>query len=177
MKFIDVFDFSKYFKREGDAKRAKIGHVNEVIEQLSYTETIIDISSAEILTMGTNPVVLLPAPGVGKYYEVRNVHIEFTAGLSNYTLGGGTIPYIFISLNAVANMFLQKAFITTSGNKMFNFNHFEGGLDTLNVLNYQYNGTAENKAVEFKTWSNINPANGDGTLRVKIYHKTITFGA
>jgi len=35
MKFIDVFDFSKYFKRTNDTKRAKIGHVNAVIEEMN----------------------------------------------------------------------------------------------------------------------------------------------
>jgi hypothetical protein len=34
-----------------------------------YTETIVNISSAQILAMGTTPIELLPAPGVGKYYE------------------------------------------------------------------------------------------------------------
>lgn len=35
MKFIDVFDFSKYFKKVDDTKRAKIGHVNAVIEEVN----------------------------------------------------------------------------------------------------------------------------------------------
>ena len=46
MKFINVFDFSKYFKRDGDGKRAKIGHINHVIEELGYTE-FLSVSSGE----------------------------------------------------------------------------------------------------------------------------------
>jgi len=42
MNFIDVFNFSKYFKREGDGKRAKIGHVNEVIEELTALQDTVD---------------------------------------------------------------------------------------------------------------------------------------
>jgi len=35
MKFIDIFDLSKYLKRTGDNQTARIGHVNAVIEQVN----------------------------------------------------------------------------------------------------------------------------------------------
>ena len=35
MKFIDIFDLSKYLKRTGDNQAARIGHVNAVIEQVN----------------------------------------------------------------------------------------------------------------------------------------------
>lgn len=137
---------------------------------------IVNVSSDQILQMGTTPIELLPIVGDRKYYAVESVAVEFTDNGTPYTIGTGANPYIFISLNATANMFLQKAFITTSGNKAFHFTHFEGGLDTTNSLNFQYSGTAENKSLQFKTWGNVNPTLGNGTLRLIIIYSIRTFG-
>jgi len=35
MKFIDVFNLSKYLKRTGDNQTARIGHVNATVEEIN----------------------------------------------------------------------------------------------------------------------------------------------
>jgi len=137
----------------------------------------ITVTDSQILNMGASPVTLLPAPGINQYYTISSISMEFTDNGTPYALGTSSNPYIFVSPNATGNMFMQKAFITTAGNKAMHFTHFEGGIDTTNSVNYQYSGTWVNKPVELKTWGGVNPTLGNGTLRFIIKYQIRTFGA
>jgi len=141
-----------------------------------YTETIVTISSAQILAMGTTPIELLPAPGAGKYYDIEKIVLEYTHVSTSYTLNGkipcvkdgqnyGTITFNGGMFNEGVNTYaiLKGDFIT-------NVNADPNG----KVVNY-YN--IENNNLVLTTFDAGEFTLGDGTLRVKIYHKTITFGA
>jgi hypothetical protein len=143
----------------------------------SATETVVNLSAAQILTTGSSPAVILPAPGANKYYAIYSVAMEFTDNGTPYTIGTGANPYIFINPNATANMFMQKGFLTTAGNKAMHFTHFEGALDTANSVNYQFSGTWIDKPVVLRTWGDVNPTLGNGTLRFVIKYDIRTFGA
>lgn len=133
------------------------------------------VTASEILNMGSSPVTLLPIPGANQYYTISSISMEFKDNGTPYTIGTGANPYFFISPNATGNMFMQKAFITTAGNKAMHFTHFEGGIDTTNSVNYQYSGTCVNKPLQLKTWGNVNPTLGNGTLRFIIKYQIRTF--
>lgn len=154
-----------------DALSSANATIADLSRRLGET-TAVEVSSVEILNLGSRPVVLLPSPGDNNYYAIKSVRVEYFDKGTPYTVGTASNPYIFITTNSTSNMFLQKAFITTSGDKAFHFTHFEGGLDTTNVLNYQYNGTSINKAIELKTWGNVNPTLGNGILRF-VFNYTI----
>lgn len=47
---------------------------------------VVNISSAQILTLGSSPVTLLTAPGANKYYDVKKVIVEYTYGTVEYAL-------------------------------------------------------------------------------------------
>jgi uncharacterized protein YegL len=142
--------------------------VNALEGGSDYTETIVNISSAQILAMGTTPIELLPAAGAGKYYDIDKVVIEYThvstAYTSNYIMlindGGNPLSYSqFSNSNSFVELTLNQTFVDV----------VEGvGLSQMNTLN---------QALVLTTYDGVSPTLGDGTMRVKIYHKTITFGA
>jgi hypothetical protein len=142
--------------------------VNALEGGSDYTETIVNISSAQILAMGTSPIELLPAAGAGKYYDIDKVVIEYThvstAYTSNYIMlindGGNPLSYSqFSNSNSFVELTLNQTFVDV----------VEGvGLSQMNTLN---------QALVLTTYDGVSPTLGDGTMRVKIYHKTITFGA
>jgi hypothetical protein len=139
-----------------------------------YAETIVNISSAQILSMGTSPIELLPAAGVGKYYDIDKVVMELTAG-TQYTSNGATALLLkqgqvlaMIPSDIILDRFDVATIVNTNNAKIEN------------VATVDYNRTpllSVNQNVVLDLASSATISDGDGTLRVKIYHKTITFGA
>ena len=178
MNFIDVFDFTKYFKRDGDTKRAKIGHVNSVIEDLGYEIAIVNISSAQILNMGSVGVELLPAPGEGMYYDVEKIMLEIS-GTVNYTVNSDAYLYVYDNifsasyasdiLGGYANLDEQKVI-----SKMIS------SPATISADNVpRLSGLTTNRPLTLEYYSDggpTNPTGGNGTMRVKIYYKIVEFG-
>jgi len=137
-----------------------VGPVWQVLYNTEYKTKVVDISSAEILAMGTTPIELLPTPGVGKYYEIENIILEYTHVSSPYSTFAslafllGTNPLFYID-----------GMITVSSNS------FKKGTDT------QFLANLLNTALNLSTADSSDPTLGDGTLRVIIKYKTRTFGA
>ena len=137
-----------------------------------YTETIVNISSAQILAMGTTPIELLPAAGVGKYYDIDKIIFEVDGNTIDYTystltsiaLRGALIGEIFPA--SILERSFSNVFIQLSNNALYN-----SGV-------YNYTEDRElNLALTLTTDDSENPILGNGILRIKIYHKTIIFGA
>lgn len=171
------------------------GTIQEVVEQLhtgltalgqelsssEYTETIVNISSAQILAMGTTPIELLPAAGVGMYYDIDKIVLEYT-NVSAYTLAN---PITIYQSNGKYIADISSGLITGLGYPSFNNNRSVCVINT--SANYLTDSDAGksllfdldslNDSIVLTTRSSTNPTLGNGTLRVKIYHKTITFGA
>jgi hypothetical protein len=149
-------------------KKVTAADMNEIKESVNYlydntasewTYTEVDISSAEILTSGSNPVELLPAPGVNKYYDGYMI-LEY-----NYI----TTPYRYTMLSQPCVLIGQKEIdlnnITSQGNdSVISFNFNERDLVGLN------------NNILFATTNGADPINGDGTIKAKIWYKIITFG-
>ena len=208
MNFIDVFDFSKYFKRDGDGKRAKIGHINHVIEELGYTETIINISASEILDVGywVNDgygVTLLPELPIGSKYDIHSLIFKYTFVDSPYTLFSPNALITFgfadngkwsrvgsfnninntndTTVHAISAQILEEpdnAFVILSNiNQQTHIKDYvvsSGSSSNIIKHKIQYDRQS------FKMYaSNIdesfNCVDGDGTIQIKIYHKTLTF--
>jgi hypothetical protein len=141
-----------------------------------YTETIVNISSAQILAMGSTPIELLPAAGAGKYYD----YFGFCE------LHYGTAPYVFTAdailvggADSYAGTLVDFQFLTQSTDKYVNFRNTESFRVGISGMTNQVVSSfgSINEAIIITSYNGANPTDGDGTLRVKIYHKTITFGA
>jgi hypothetical protein len=143
-----------------------------------YTETIVNISSAQILSMGTTPIELLPAPGAGKYYDIDKIVLE-SNGTVAYTIASDA--YLYISEGMT--FFLDAAILVdyvASGVPLYSIISSRSIEDLTPDGEYRYSYNAINRAVNLEYYTDsgaTNPTTGNGTLRVKIYHKTITFGA
>lgn len=139
----------------------------------SYTETIVNISSAQILAMGSSPVELLPAPGAGKYYDIDKVILEYTHVTTAYS---ATDEYVDFNYGNLPFCSLTSLIGISSNNAQI-VNSLVNNYDSITVGGLVVINTPINQSVIFGTLSGNDPTLGDGTLRVKIYHKTITFGA
>jgi hypothetical protein len=130
-----------------------------------YTETIVNISSAQILAMGTNPIVLLAPSGANTYYDIEKVIFEYTHVTTSYD--DGLIGFLTFRQGDVLLCKLSSNVIYLTGNKGQRIYFGNNELESLSL----------NENFVLSTDTTENPTLGDGTLRVKIYHKTITFGA
>jgi hypothetical protein len=142
-----------------------------------YTETIVNISSAQILAMGTTPIELLPPLPIGKIYDIHQCEIYFTKGSVNYTISSGDMIYIWSDQRDILPLIDGNLI---NGNDKVILTGPIGGTYFDNVKGYTFM-TASNpfnsESIVLTMYSGVNPTLGNGTLRVKIYHKTITFGA
>lgn len=137
-----------------------------------YGETIVNVTSPQILSTGTNPVELLPDPGVNNYYDIENLLVEYTHVTTPYTYGFPLYVYLVDGDWTI----LPTTFITQSLSKWTKINAWNtdsyGGGNAAVVR-----GTELNKKLTLNTWNNANPTLGDGTLRFIINYKIRTFGS
>lgn len=139
-----------------------------------YAETIVNISSAQILAMGTTPIELLPAAGANKYYDIDKVVVEYTSGASAYNF----TDEIVLQINSNAVVLKNLLGLTDTWFIVNDLNSYEltASAPIGGDVKVAY-GEAVNKGLTINTYNGTDPTDGDGTLRVKIYYKTITFGA
>jgi hypothetical protein len=144
----------------------------EDILSSAYTETIVNISSAKILAMGSSPIELLPAAGVGNYYEGYAL-FEYNYGTSGYTSAPIYITWnnaymVVPTIDSISNDFIFQVDTKAMFSDLFD----DSGTKYSMII-----GQELNEGMTISTWDGSNPTIGDGTLLVKIYHKTIKFGA
>lgn len=151
-----------------------LGIVTAIVGESGTTATV-NITATQILAMGTTPIELLPAPGVGMYYDIEKVVLEYTHLTTSYDLEAGNLINVrssdnwkYIGLTKIGALQTQNRVTTLilTGAEIDNTNNFvQGGWRNLNT------------SIILDTYYGTNPTLGNGTLRVKIYYKTITFGA
>ena len=159
-----------FFGKNGSTLSEKVGAtVSGVGGGSDYTEAIVNISSAQILSLGSSPVELLPAAGINNYYEIEKVILEYTHVSTAYNFGFPLFVYSNQGEYAAFTGLIQNA--QNKFVKLTAFNTTYGS--TYNAIT---NSNSLNEKVTLNTWNNNNPSLGDGTIRVKIYYKVITFG-
>lgn len=141
----------------------------DTINSSGYTKTIVNISLAQILSMGTTPIELLPAAGVNSYYSYREIIVESTGS-------GINGPYLMLLRDA-------NGAASAASTMMQDF-YNEGGIwITTTFANRFGNKVGEvgqvlkNENLVLTTIDGSNPIGSGSTLRAIIYHKTITFGS
>ena len=116
--------------------------------------TTISISSAQILSLNSSPIEIIPAPGVGKVINVVNSTLSLNYGTTPYTstvvrirYGGG---------NDVTNV---ASIISETSNSIWN-----GRLTIMEIF--------QNDKIEIIT--DANPTGGDSTMDIYITYEIIT---
>jgi hypothetical protein len=136
-----------------------------------YTETIVNITSAQILDMHNTGVELLPAAGVNRYYDIEKVILEYTHVTTAYTSAETLLEISSSSLPSISTAILIK-----NDNSVIVIN---GGSDGIDLINE----TVVKSDIGFNTAITLNCFNGeaftrgDGTLRAIITYTVRTFGA
>jgi hypothetical protein len=121
----------------------------------------VDISSAQILAMGTTPIELLPTPGPGKYLDWK-LDWELDYGTADYACSGN----MKIGANAVVGISL-----VTERNDAVSQLNSHGLVDS----NGQSLGSVNlNTNLEVSATTAVTL--GDSTVKVKIWYIIRTFG-
>lgn len=127
------------------------------------TETV-NISSAQLLTAFTSPITLLAAPEAGTYYQVDSLVFEFTPGSTPY---GGPFQ---MSTSGCFRCVFEETFFALDDPTVLVASYSSNGLLDTEPICYFFPITA---GLTLSTSSN--PTSGNGTLRIRMTYKIVTF--
>ena len=158
--------------------------INEIVDYLNsnpipedeYQTTIVNISSSQILNMGTTPIELLPAAGVNKYYDIEKIILEYIPNTISYNAPSDFVRLYYGNLNAVISSKIVGAdnvYIAV----ITDLKHKSGASNNTFIpeaTDVLYGGEAD--GILALTSYNGNPTEGDGTMRAIIKYKIKTFG-
>lgn len=145
-------------------KRHFVGYDGDNFGALAFGEvrdTIISLSSAEILALNGTPKTVVPAPGGGKFLQVLNATVKYTFVTTAY--GGGS------SLRVGTNT-------TQDGYKVVVLDATTSTIRTFNPPVHStagYTGSAENTSI--KVDAVATPTTGDGTAKLWVRYQVIEF--
>ena len=162
-----------YTQTSGVSEKFSLDDLKAYLEASEWTEVIINISSAQILSMGSSPIQLLPNAGLNKYYIFEGI-LEFIGNGTQYSIPDSTSAiriYYDQSFNG-AGCYFNKAFLLSKGSSVIPFN----SIPNVGTNNAQ-NGIDFNSSIFLSTNNSENPTNGNGTIRIILKYKIKTFGA
>jgi len=145
----------------------------EPIQFNEWTETEVTVTEAQLLTLGTSPITLLPAPGVNNYYEyeitLERINGTVRLDVTDAFLIGGLTSYN-------VNLISPTTFFLTPGDYV--------QVSSRATTSYQSNTEVvslsgqKNEAVSFCTYNQVNPisVSAGAEFKFKIKYKIITFG-
>ena len=158
---------------------------------LLYKE--VPISSAQILTIGTIPVELLPQLPEGQYYDNVKMNLEYKFVTTPYV--DGNTALIINSINAAIGDFLANPyfavtrttpFVATTDTACIIDGTQINSYTTVSAVNYNARPFSANIAdpqfSDLHIWATgskgaPNPSGGDGTMLVKIWYEIRNMGS
>jgi len=144
-----------------DSEKTKTAMVSDFQAYFGTKSLEVEVSSAEILTSNSTPKVLLGCEP-GEYIQVISAAMLYTFGTVAYTTGGSSSvsssaasneEFLFESINGVG---ANAAYLPTNNNKFQYFNSAGGN-------NLLFSSPVSN------------PTLGDGTIKLSILYRIITF--
>lgn len=136
----------------------------------SYAE--VEISSAQILSMGSNPIDLLPPLSAGQYYDAK-VILEFSPGNQLYNLDN---DFPLVDLNKAYAGVIRNSLIRSASNAVAVITDLIISTpDTISgavVRSIMLN----EGSLTLRTYNETDPVDGNGTLLAKIWYNIRTFG-
>lgn len=135
------------------------GHIAKPILQKKATIT----GGATLRGIGTSPVTILPAPGVGKYLNIVSIAISYKYGTAVYNYGGTDNPMFSFSGGGIAAFYsAAQANSGVSFNMKLN--------DATGVTTVGGTIAPTNSALILTTQAGGNATTGDGDLDVTVYY-------
>ena len=162
-----------YTQTDGVSEKFTLEDLKAYLEASEWTEVVINVSSAQILSMGSSPIQLLPNAGLNKYYIFEGV-LEFIGSKPSYSMPDSTSAiriYYDQSFNG-AGCYFNKAFLISKDKSVIPFT----SIPNVGTNNAQ-NGIGLNSSIFLSTNDGGNPTTGTGTIRIVLRYKVKTFGA
>ena len=148
------------------------------------TTTTVNISSAQILAMGTTPIELLPALSGNQYYDVDEIILEFDKNGSISTLIWNPGQLISIWDESAYLCQLEASKFSNqggSGNSVYIIKAYNWKVDASSVAIVPNIGIGANAKISLTTYDSADPSDGGGsftsTAKAIITYTTRTFGA
>lgn len=120
----------------------------------------VTITSAQMLSIGSTPIEILPAPGASKYYDFK-VYFEYIFNTTPYTVTG-QLQLIDNTTKRVSNLFDINGQLTDRV--------------LVSDINTQNQFLSINSNLKLTTSNGSDPTLGDGTLKIKIFYNIVDFG-
>jgi hypothetical protein len=120
--------------------------------------------------MGTSPISLLAAPGVGFYYDIPKVILEYTHISTAYTYPGGAKR---LGIGYAQSAVINADLLSDTNNRVCIIEPTKHQIEGSNTI---HNTIELNRALSFSTDNFSDPATGNGTILAKIWYKIRSFG-
>jgi hypothetical protein len=141
-------------------------------QESEWTYTEVDITSSQILNMGTTPIELLPAAGTDKYYDLK-VALEYTYGTLGYAIPSNDQYLVGGGNSYNGTLFRHSSFNQGSDIVLLSQIGAPMEVNSSDVFASVY---FKNDNIVLTTFDGNDPSGGDGTIKAKIWYKIITFG-
>jgi hypothetical protein len=138
----------------------------DVVKTIKYT-----LTAAELLTIGTAPVEVIPAPGADKIICILAVYSKYNFNTTNYDLGGAKLVTRFTN-DALGTGFSYGSSSSTLvvSDAIYVYSFWSHGAHTGSL-------TVVDQGISIQTDDASDPGDlaiGDGTLDVYLTYKIIT---
>jgi hypothetical protein len=158
--FVNTVDKRAFVRLGSDVKEIPLQ--NNLIGTYQYAQRT--LTSAEILALGTTPITLISAPGVGKSIWVKNVYVKLNYNTTTYSDNT-----IYLKINGTTdNIGELNNFLKSTITKFGNFSIFTDFLTSTTST-----GFLENQALKIS--SNTNPTTGNGTMYILTEYQILDF--
>lgn len=138
-----------------------------------WIETGITITATQLLTCGTNPIEILPAPGIGKYYEYEGI-LEYTYVSSDYNFGD---VVGILGETSYGGVYIIPSTAIWTTDKVIQFSSksptYVDSTITDTIFSAAFN---INEKIVLTTYNGNDATLGDGTIKIKLKYKIVTFG-
>ena len=136
-------------------------------------ELEIEIKNTNILTCGTNPIQLLPAPGVG-FYLTYEMDLKKPASTTIANANG--IDYFYIGTDTYEGNILQVSDYNSVANVVFQYES-RNGMNTANIPGgiIPVYPITTNENIIFTTYNGVNPSAATGSIFLTIRYKINKF--
>jgi hypothetical protein len=137
----------------GSSYKAELSQIASTVGGYQYYSEI-NVSSAELLTISSSPVTILPLPGVGKYYDLK-VYMEYKYETVAYDISG--VRLVDDNTTQIA----ATIWINQTN-------------DTVAISYGLFNPSMVNSSI--RLYGSSDPTVGDGTVKIKIWYNILDFG-
>lgn len=139
-----------------------------------YTELVINLTNVtDIKNIGSSPIEILPAPGVGKYYEFKGV-VEYTHVTTDYNFGD---VVGIIGETSYAGPYIISSVAPWTTDKVIQFSSKSSTYEDSTVTGTLFSGGFNlNEKIVLTTYNGNDATLGDATLKIKLLYKIVTAG-